>query len=189
MTVLLVYEVYRRLYPVIHDNNNIFLGNSTGWNIQIKSGTLTYSYNSSNMLTVSNTGNTTQKGSLSLANGSYAVALQTGTLSTNSLYTLPASVGAQNQVLTVTGFVTGVNTLGWTNLSVLSGGTGLTNMSNPYGMLCAGSTTSSALQCMPTGTTGQICISGGSNALPTWSSTTIDTNGNISCSNLTSTGA
>jgi len=92
-------------------------------------------------------------------------------------------------VLTVTGFVTGVNTLGWSNLGVASGGTGVTTMTYPYGMLCAGTTSTGALQCMPTGSAGQICVSGGSSAMPSWSSATVDTNGNISCANVTSSNA
>ena len=39
---------------------------------------------------------------------------------------------------------------------------------------------------MPTGTTGQICTLGGTNTVPTWSSATIDTNGNLSCANVPS---
>ena len=41
---------------------------------------------------------------------------------------------------------------------------------------------------MSTGSAGQICVSGVNSALPTWSSATIDTNGNISCGNMTSAG-
>ena len=32
---VLVEESFKRLYPVIHDTNNLFSGGSTGWNVEM----------------------------------------------------------------------------------------------------------------------------------------------------------
>jgi hypothetical protein len=57
-------EMYRRIYPVIHDVNNIYLGNTGGWNIQNSSGTLQFNYNSTNEMSLSSGGNLTLTGTL-----------------------------------------------------------------------------------------------------------------------------
>ena len=57
-------ENYRRIYPVVHDTNNIMLGGSTGWNFQNSSGTLNLNYNSTNELSLSSGGNLTITGTL-----------------------------------------------------------------------------------------------------------------------------
>jgi hypothetical protein len=54
---------------------------------------------------------------------------------------------------------------------VSTGGTGLTTTTTPYGIVCAGTTTSGALQVLNSlGSSGQILMSNGASALPSWSS-------------------
>lgn len=62
-------------------------------------------------------------------------------------------------------------TLGWTGtLAVGRGGTGLSTFTTAYGVVCAGTTATGALQNAGTGTSGQWLQSGGALALPTWTS-------------------
>lgn len=61
---------------------------------------------------------------------------------------------------------TGAPTFG--TLSVGGGGTGLTTLTTAYGVVCAGTTATGALQNAGAGTTGQVLTSGGSSALPSY---------------------
>ena len=47
---LLVYEAYRRFFPVIYDTNNLYLSCITAWNISSNSNStnLCFNYNSAN---------------------------------------------------------------------------------------------------------------------------------------------
>ena len=137
-TTLLLSEAYRRLYPVIRDSSDIILSSTSTalsgygnvWNIENYNNVLQFNYGGTNVYSISNTGATTQSSSMTLSNGSYAVAFETPTLSANSLYNLPATVSSSvGQFLTVSGVVTGVNNLTWSNLN----GTNLASVT-PYGM-------------------------------------------------------
>lgn len=59
---------------------------------------------------------------------------------------------------------------GGTDVAVTDGGTGRSTSTTAYGLLAAGTTATGAQQTLSTGTTGQILISGGSSAMPSWSS-------------------
>lgn len=58
----------------------------------------------------------------------------------------------------------------WATLGVAGGGTGITT-ATAYSLIAAGTTSTGAFQSVGTGTSGQILISGGSGALPSFSST------------------
>ena len=67
-----------------------------------------------------------------------------------------------------TGFV---NSLGLNfPLTVAYGGTGLNTNANPYGIVCAGTTSSGAYQQLTLGTASQVLMSNGAGALPSWES-------------------
>ena len=51
---------------------------------------------------------------------------------------------------------------------VVSGGTGLATLTTAYGVVCAGTTATGALQNAGAGSAGQIPVSGGASALFTW---------------------
>lgn len=57
------------------------------------------------------------------------------------------------------------------NGSVSTGGTGLTALT-AYGIMAGGTTSTGNMQQLPVGTAGQVLISGGSTALPSWSTVT-----------------
>ena len=57
-------EMYMRIYPTVHDTNNLFLGSTTGWNRSNSSGTLHFNYNSTNEMSLSSGGNLTINGTL-----------------------------------------------------------------------------------------------------------------------------
>jgi len=61
---------------------------------------------------------------------------------------------------------TGAPTFG--TLSVGGGGTGLTTLTTAYGVVCAGTTATGALQNAGAGTSGQVLVSGGASALPSY---------------------
>jgi hypothetical protein len=56
---------------------------------------------------------------------------------------------------------------------VAGGGTGQTTLTTAYGLLAAGTTATGVVQTLPTGTSGQILVSGGSSALPAFATYTI----------------
>lgn len=59
-------------------------------------------------------------------------------------------------------------------ITVPYGGTGFTS-ATAYGVLCGGTTSTAALQSVSAGTSGQVLTSGGSSALPTWTTPTVGT--------------
>jgi len=65
---LMLEEMYRRIYPTVHDTNNLFLGSTSGWNISNSSGTLNFNYNSTNEMSLSSGGNLTINGTLPTIN-------------------------------------------------------------------------------------------------------------------------
>lgn len=77
----------------------------------------------------------------------------------------PTYVG-QASITTLGTITTGV----WngTALTVPYGGTGLTTLTTAYGVVCAGTTATGALQNAGTGTSGQILQSNGAGFLPSW---------------------
>jgi hypothetical protein len=77
----------------------------------------------------------------------------------------PGYVG-QASITTLGTIATGV----WngTVITVPYGGTGLNTLTTAYGVVCAGTTATGNLQNAGTGTAGQILVSNGSGALPTW---------------------
>lgn len=52
--------------------------------------------------------------------------------------------------------------------NVASGGTGLLTLTTAYGVICAGTTATAALQNAGAGTAGQVLVSGGASALPSF---------------------
>lgn len=77
---------------------------------------------------------------------------------------------------------------GWTDVPVSDGGTGVSTLTTAYGLLAAGTTATWAIQTLATWTSWQILRSGGSGALPSYSTATYPatawTSGNV----LTSDG-
>jgi len=61
-----------------------------------------------------------------------------------------------------------------TPITVPFGGTGLTTLTTAYGVVCAGTTATGVLQNAGTGAAGQILISNGAGALPTWQNSTTE---------------
>lgn len=62
----------------------------------------------------------------------------------------------------------GASAPGYGNLAVGAGGTGLTTLTTAYGVVCAGTTPTGALQNAGAGTAGQVLTSGGASALPSY---------------------
>ncbi len=141
-----------------------------------------------------NTTSTTQ-----LQAGSGGIKL--GTVAEGALVTSSSSV-----ISTVTGTAGGGQALisgatgvspSFGTLSVPSGGTGLSSLTT-YAVLAGGTTTTDAMQQVSgVGTTGQVLLSNGASALPTWQNTNLtgaiqtitgDTGGALSGSNITFTG-
>jgi len=58
-----------------------------------------------------------------------------------------------------------------TDVSVADGGTGVSSVT-AFGLLAGGTTTTSAFQSLSTGTANHILLSGGTGALPSWSTAT-----------------
>lgn len=69
---------------------------------------------------------------------------------------------------------TGAPTFG--TLSVGGGGTGLTTLTTAYGVVCAGTTATGALQNAGAGTAGQGLVSNGASALPSFQAIMLPTN-------------
>jgi len=127
--------------------------------------------------------------------GTHYVALQAGTLTSNTTWTLPTTDGSSGQALitngsgvlswsstgvgSVTNVGTGAGLTGGpittsgtislvTPVSITNGGTGITS-ATAYAVLCGGTTSTSAFQSVSgLGTTGQVLMSNGTGALPSW---------------------
>jgi len=213
---LLLSEAYRRFFPVLRDSNNIVLGS---WNIKnntSSSNTLTYLYNGSTIYTLSTGGNTSQTGShscgaltcvglscansLSLTNSGYAIGFQTGSLSQNSLYTLPLQVGALGSMLYVASYSSGANTLAFSSITTDSSGDLTASGSITSGSLTTGAISSSSnvtiTGSMTSGSITTGAISSSSNVTITGSMTSgsvstggISASGNITCGNATLAGS
>jgi hypothetical protein len=63
-----------------------------------------------------------------------------------------------------------------TAVTVQQGGTGRATSTTPYGLIAAGTSATGAYQTLPTGITGQMLLSGGTSALPSWSNATYPLN-------------
>lgn len=90
--------------------------------------------------------------------GSAATLTTARTIQTNLASTSSASF---NGSANITPGVTGT-------LPVTNGGTGRNTSTTAYGLIAAGTTATGAHQTLATGTAGQVLVSGGSAALPTW---------------------
>ena len=75
-----------------------------------------------------------------------------------------------------------------TPTTVTSGGTGLMTLTTAYGVVCAGTTATGALQNAGVGTSGQVLTSNGAGALPTWQSSSVPSGSIVQVVN-TQTGA
>lgn len=100
-------------------------------------------------------------------------------------------VGTTGQLLTVVGGLPAWQTLSASSISgvitVPNGGTGLSSLT-PYALIAGGAvSTSNAQQVSGTGTAGQLLMSNGAGALPTWQTPSI-TNGNPSGSQFLTSG-
>jgi len=62
-----------------------------------------------------------------------------------------------------------------TAITVAQGGTGRATSTTAYGLIAAGTTATGAHQTLPTGTSGQLLGSGGTSALPSWTTPTYPT--------------
>lgn len=85
---------------------------------------------------------------------------------------LPNTAGSSGQACISGG--TGAPTFG--TLSVTGGGTGLATLTTAYGVVCAGTTATGALQNAGAGTAGQGLVSNGASALPSFQAIMLPTN-------------
>src|SRR5439155_750 len=92
-----------------------------------------------------------------------------GVLSTSLIANADLTAGTYSNV-TGTGTLTaGALGAGFSTVNVAQGGTGVNTFANTYGLLTAGTTSTGAIQNVGTGTSGQVLISNGAGALPSWS--------------------
>lgn len=70
----------------------------------------------------------------------------------------------------------GASAPGYGNLAVGAGGTGLTTLTTAYGVVCAGTTATGALQNAGAGTAGQGLVSNGAAAIPSFQAIVLPTN-------------
>ena len=106
--ILLLSEAYRRLYPVVHDINNIYLGNSTGWNISSTSNStnLCFNYNSVSKCYHDITGNVYINGVL-YRSGTSLTSLLSNYISSSSLTsTLSSYITNTSLTSTLSSYVT-----------------------------------------------------------------------------------
>lgn len=92
----------------------------------------------------------------------------------NGTYLQTNTAGSSGQACISGG--TGAPTFG--TLTVGGGGTGLTTLTTAYGVVCAGTTATGALQNAGAGTAGQGLVSNGASALPSFQAIMLPTNYN-----------